>query len=137
MRIMLGPFAAVAWLFYLWLFAAFWIADLLGIRRHRFIWIYTLAHIVALIAVGNRLEKRLTPLDETTGKPLKVKLTSGRIAVMVVIAISWVVEYVILLTYFPNLLTESGLATQVNLLILPLIVAVTVLETIWTRRTEP
>jgi hypothetical protein len=137
MRIRLGPFSAVLWLLLLWLLAAFWIAHLLGIDRHRFMWVYTALHGAALIAVGNRLERRLTRYDETTGKPLKVKFTSGRIAVMVVIAITWVIEYVILLTHFPRLLTGSAVITPILLLVLPLIIAVTVLETLWSRRMEP
>lgn len=138
MRIRLGPFSAVIWLYYLWLLAAFWIADLLGIRRHWFMWFYVAGHGIVLYVVGNWLEKKLMRTDsQLTRSPLHTKLTVGRLTVLVAIAVMWAVEYFVLLRYFPQLLTETRLAAPVILLCVPLLLAVTVLEAIWTRQIEP
>lgn len=133
MRIRLGPFSGVLWLFFLWMGMAFWVAGILGIRRQWFMWFYTTGHGIALYIVASRLEKKLTPTDPHSGLPLKVRLTAGRTAVLVTIAALWTAEYVILLLYFPQLITGTRFGGPFLVLCVPLLIVATILEAIWRR----
>ena len=137
MRIKPGPFSGMLWLFFLWLVMAYWMAELLGIRRTSFMWLYMAGHGIALYIVGGKLEKRLTQTDPQSGLPLKVKLTAGRRGVLATIAILWATEYVVLLRYFPNHIAGEGVPGPFTLLCVPLLIVATILEAIWTRRIDP
>ena len=138
MTIRLGPFSAVLWIYFLWIAMAFWIADVLGIRRGPFMWLYMACHAIALNRVSITIEKELTPTDPDTGLSLKVKLTAGRKAVLATIAILWITEYVILLRYFPSYITGNEVpGGPFTVLVIPLLIVATIVEAIWTRRIDP
>jgi hypothetical protein len=136
MKFKVGPLTAVLWLFFLWLSVAFWSARFLGIRQQT-IWLFYLgAHVITMLYVASKLEKKLTRIDPNTGLPVKVKLTFGRIAVIVMLGFLWALAYLAMYIYFPERLI-GGFPGPFTTLVVPLLIILTVVESIWIGTNPP
>jgi len=135
MRIRPGNFALFMWLLCTLLFAVVASGKLLGLTGWLG-WLYVAVLSLSLIFPEKWLEKRIRRTDpEMTRSLLHLKLTTGRWAVLLTIAVLWAVEYVVLLSFYRDLVTDSRF-TPFLLLAVPPMIAITILEAIWIRQEE-
>lgn len=135
MRIKPGNFAVGMWLGSFWLVATLASEKLLGLTGW-LRWLYVASLTLAFFFPEKWLEKRMRRTDPELKRSLvRLKLTAGRWAVLLSIAVLWAVEYVVLLSFYRELVTNSRFMPFL-LLAVPPMIAITILEAIWIRQDE-